>query len=119
MINAPGPREIEIAGKRVERLTAEFTRKRTTSAVLSAVFVLLGILAFAYLQPMLAFNLLMVALIFAIRCFDNHTMVQEVGRRSRKTLFVRMPNREQSESTKLWKNRTIEGKGESGSPGTA
>jgi hypothetical protein len=90
MVEPPGPQEMELARLRINRLTSEFTRKRTSSLLLAITFVALGGLAFGYSQPMLAFNSLVISLLFVLRCLDSHGMVQDVRRRSTKTLFPRM-----------------------------
>jgi hypothetical protein len=90
MMNVPGPREMQLARERNDRLKAEFKSKRTNSVVLAAAFALGCGIASAYEQPMLAFNSIVISLIFVVRTIDTHGHLQEIGRRSTKTLFPRM-----------------------------
>jgi hypothetical protein len=55
-------------------------------------FVALAALTTAFGQPMLAFNVFLVSLIFVLRAIDAHGMVQEVHLYSDKMLFVRTPS---------------------------
>jgi len=90
MVAPPGPREMQIAKERSDRLKAEFAKKRTISGIISATFILLGVLAVAYGQPMLAFNLMIVGLIFLARAIDAQGQLKEIGLYSTKTLFPRI-----------------------------
>ena len=91
MVTPPSPLEMQLARERKARLTAEFARKRTYSILFAVVFLILAGIATAFAQPMLTFNAIVISLIFVVRAMDAHGMVQEVRRRSDKTLVVRMP----------------------------
>jgi hypothetical protein len=91
---------MELARKRKACLTAEFTRKRTISLLLGALFAVMAGIATAYAQPMLAFNAGVISLIFLVRAIDAHGMVHEVQRYSDKTLFVRMASSDHAAPTK-------------------
>jgi len=100
MLKPPSSLETQLAQEHSARRLAEFKKRRTNSLLLTLIFGLLVGLALAYDQPMLAFNAIMVSLIFLIRAIDAHGMAQDVRRRPRKTLVVRMPFTERDAPSK-------------------
>jgi hypothetical protein len=90
MSKAPSELEMKLARERKARLTAEFKRTRNISCLWALAFAALAVFLSFIPQPMLAFNAGVISLIFVVRAFDAHGMIEDVQRRSDKTLYVRM-----------------------------
>lgn len=89
MLGPPSKLEMLLALEQRDRLIANFSSRCKSSALLASAFVPLALIALLFSQPMLAFNSIVIALIFVVRAIDAHGMVQEARRRSDKILVVR------------------------------
>jgi hypothetical protein len=83
--------ESELAMERIENLQFRLRRKRKSSAILACLALVVGSVVLVFRLPMIAFCFAVIAIFFMLRYFDANSHLHEVGRRTTKTLFTRLP----------------------------
>ena len=83
--------ESEMATERIADLQYRLRRKRTSSAILTCLALVVCSVVLVFRLPMIAFCLAAIAIIFMLRYFDANSHLHEVSRRTTKTLFTRLP----------------------------
>jgi hypothetical protein len=90
---------MELARQHVESLESEFKRKRATSILFVAMSTIISYLFYYGDLPMISFCILIVAMMFVLRCVDADSQLRMIRLYSKNTLVSRVGILEPGEST--------------------